>query len=442
METLRRYLFASLDNPLHLNGSFAIPDRRLRFHAHDVREAILSLTSLIQYRNDQDARKRARLVLDRIQRLTLWDGTFNAKEVAKFPLLADARFTEQMRSPDEKIYTDRNLFNIACWTRGRWIMALCKYYRVTQDAKALELAKRFVRLVRRISFTEDGKIHPTEFDHTHSITGTVHGLIDYGLLVDDEEIVKHGRRIFDVGLASVSSSYGWSVESAWGERQRPNRGEVNNTGDMIQAALLLGRSGLPEYFQDAERRIRGYLLPSQITDGGWGFPGPNDRNGGAGAGSVLDITAGAVQALCETSLTLITRDSSGTRVNLPFTSWLGPTYVTSGLPRKWHIEVTPGQQGSLLARIPSWAPRGNLQVTMAGQPTTPQLHGSWLALMNVPAGTPITVSLPLVEQTVKETVNHQPYQLIYQGDQLVALSPKGPSMPLFPSVEEYQGSKR
>ena len=66
---------------------------------------------------------------------------------------------------------------------------------------------------------------------------------------------------------------------------------------MIQAALLLGRSGLPEYFQDAERRIRSHLLPSQNTDGGWGFPGPNDRDGGIGPDSILDITAGAVQAL-------------------------------------------------------------------------------------------------------------------------------------------------
>ena len=33
-----------------------------------------------------------------------------------------------------------------------------------------------------------------------------------------------------------------------------------------RAALLLGRAGWPEYFEDAECILRGHLLPSQVID--------------------------------------------------------------------------------------------------------------------------------------------------------------------------------
>lgn len=431
LNTMRRYLFASLDNPTHLNGAYSIRERRLQFHAHDVREAILSLTALMRYRDDEEARKRGIALLERLRQLILPDGTWNVDEVSRFPDLAHGHFSEQIKE-------NGKLFNIACWTRGRWIMALCKYYRLTQDARALELAERLVRLVRKVSFREDGTIQPTEFPHTHSITGTVHGLIDYGQLAGDEETREHGRRIYDNGLSAVSASYGWSTEAAWGDPKLPNRGEVNNTGDMVQAALLLGRSGLPHYFQDAERRICGHLLPSQCTDGGWGFPGPNDREGGVGVRSVFDITAGAIQALCETALTLVVPNPSGVQINMPMTNWIGPASVESRLPDKWQLNVTVAKSGNVSVRIPSWAQRDKVQVTTAGQPRRPVFNGTWLNVESLSAGSLLTVTLPLVEREEMEQVNHQPYRVLWRGDQVVAISPSGKVEPIFPSIEAYR----
>ena len=48
-----------------------------------------------------------------------------------------------------------------------------------------------------------------------------------------------------------------------------NRGEANNTGDLIEAALLLGQAGYPGYYEDADRMLRNHLLASQIVDTSW-----------------------------------------------------------------------------------------------------------------------------------------------------------------------------
>ena len=145
-------------------------------------------------------------------------------------------------------------------------MALTHLFRLTGDQRALELADRFVRLARTRSFTEDGRLTMQAGAHTHSVTGTVHGLADYGLLAGDLDTVEHARRIFDVGLAPTRSSFGWSIESLGNERV-PGRGEINNTGDMIQTAIILGLAGRPEYFGVAERMIRSHVLPSQWLAG-------------------------------------------------------------------------------------------------------------------------------------------------------------------------------
>ena len=48
-----------------------------------------------------------------------------------------------------------------------------------------------------------------------------------------------------------------------------NRGEANNTGDLIEAALLLGDAGYSRYFEDADRMLRNHLLASQVVDTSW-----------------------------------------------------------------------------------------------------------------------------------------------------------------------------
>ena len=91
--------------------------------------------------------------------------------------------------------------------------------------------------------------------------------------------------------------------------------------------MILGRWGFSEYYHDAERMLRGHLLPSQVRDtsfivdppnpdgvdglrdvadrhlGSYGFPAPyGHKSVGKGRGNLsfnMDIVGGTVASLCE-----------------------------------------------------------------------------------------------------------------------------------------------
>ena len=79
----------------------------------------------------------------------------------------------------------------------------------------LELARRFAADNLELAFDADGSIAEAAGPHMHSITGTITGLIDYGILVGDETIIEGARRAYDVGMRPFRSSYGWVKEFRW-----------------------------------------------------------------------------------------------------------------------------------------------------------------------------------------------------------------------------------
>ena len=49
----------------------------------------------------------------------------------------------------------------------------------------------------------------------------------------------------------MGNSLGWVIENS-ADNASPDRGEINNTGDIVETALILGRRGYTEYFADME----------------------------------------------------------------------------------------------------------------------------------------------------------------------------------------------
>ena len=137
------------------------------------------------------------------------------------------------------------------------------------------------------------------------------------------------KAFYDNGLWGMRDETGWSREQAVGDSGRPDEGEMNNTGDILETALILGRWGYTDYFQDAERILRCHLLPSQLRDiswiptpdnpegldtlhevaertrGAWGFPTPfghqplEQRDGRRFMRFNTDVVGGTVGSLCE-----------------------------------------------------------------------------------------------------------------------------------------------
>ena len=166
-------------------------------------------------------------------------------------------------------------------------------------------------------------------------------------LTQDSTLMGLVKAFYDNGLWEMRDETGWSRESAVGSGPNPDEGEMNNTGDILETALILGRWGYVDYFHDAERILRCHLLPSQLRDiswipapgqprrpryaprrcaahaGTWGFPAPfgheplEQRDGGRMRFNT-DVVGGTVGSLCEVLREMTRFDDTGHWVNLLF----------------------------------------------------------------------------------------------------------------------------
>jgi hypothetical protein len=141
-----------------------------------------------------------------------------------------------------------------------------KYYRQTKDDLAVQLAKRFADVNIAKTFTADGELTELAGSHLHSTEGTMTAFLDLGVVTGEKRHFEIGHRLYDVGLRRWRTSFGWARE---GPDSTPGRGEANNTGDFLEAAVILGLTAYPEYFRDAEDIIRNGLLAAQLVNTDW-----------------------------------------------------------------------------------------------------------------------------------------------------------------------------
>jgi len=63
------------------------------------------------------------------------------------------------------------------------------------------------------------------------------------------------KAFYDNGEWELRDALGWAVEKTGQScTHRPDMGEINSTGDLVETALILGQWGFAEYFEDAETR--------------------------------------------------------------------------------------------------------------------------------------------------------------------------------------------
>jgi hypothetical protein len=167
-------------------------------------------------------------------------------------------------------------------------------------------------------------------------------------LTNDQSLKQRVRSFYDNGLWQMRDQIGWSIEDTRVE-DNCGRGEANNSGDIVETALLLASWGDTQYYGDVERILRSHLLPSQLRDvsfvvepdnpgsvdglsnvaarlqGGFGFPAQYGHEP-AGIwesnkpriGFNLDIVGGAVDSLCFAYEAVARSDASGHWINLLF----------------------------------------------------------------------------------------------------------------------------
>jgi len=431
-----RYLLACYDNEDCLPSFYHPQTKKRGVEFHNMREGLEGLTWLVKRRNTPAAKDCAQEMLGTLARITDQKGALSAELVR----LAGREGVFQ------------GIGDVQTTTAGRLVGPLVRYYKATGDPLALELADRYSRCVMERSFTKEGLLADLAGNHIHSITCSLSGILEYAAMIRDEALVDAVRRAYELGLREFYSSYGWCKEMAWLET---DQGEVNQIGDLIQIQLLLAELRDPRYYSQAETFMRSALLPSQVLEdhfvkenpqpkgdserdmekrmiGGFGFPTPSAHLQTPHSPiNTIDITQGAVQAICEFTRHIITQTDLGIRVNLLF-SWDSQlAKVESFLPREGKLLITVKMPLNLLVRVPGRIAPASLKATLNGKEARGLRLGEYLLLPNKESGTVFQITFAPERCDATEFVYHKRYRVSWFGEQVTGISPVSGIYPLF-----------
>ena len=425
------------------SGKLALPlnrDRRdgplVNFLPHNLREGMHALYALARYRDCPQARETAQDMIGAVFEHWRPDRRWDPRAFDRRGLVL--------------VGNDNFIFGEA-----RLIGPLVKYYRATGYGPALDLALVLSDKAIGEFFLENGEYDPNIFgSHVHSATCVMSSLAQLADLTRDASLMQRVRAFYDNGLWGVRDELGWSIESSICPDEATDQGESNNTGDILETALILGRWGYPQYFHDAERILRGHLLPSQLRDTSFVVDPPNpegadgkrhlaDRHLGAfgvpasyghrpiGIERVvfnMDIVGGVVGSLCEAVREAVRFDEAGHRVNLLF-DLDTPTIQLDSPYTHGQLRVRLKRPGAAFVRIPPWADRQAMSISPTEAPL--RFTRDYLFLASPQVDQPITIGFerPLQELVLKH--RRRAIRVRMRGDEVLAMDNFGADLTFF-----------
>lgn len=402
---------------------------------HNLRESMLAYTELVRHRQSDWARVQGHKLVETIANLLDADGQLNYAKLAEMtgkPLTDDLLMVH--RSPPGHWFS-------AVGSTGRAIEAIVWFHDATGDDSALKLANRLAEGHLRNIIDPSGKVRaelldPKHVSHSHSYCGTLRGLLLYGLANGKKEYVDSVARTYGKGLwGTVISHSGWTPHDQgkirFADQDGDPIGEHGSCSDVMQIALWLAqRAGQTDLLDDVERLIRARLLPSQIVDPA------NPRNDGAwgvythpfGRGSILDVFAAVLHSLTDVYQNIVTVSADGVlSVNLHFDIDTPSVNVRSKRDTSATLHVTPKHSGALRIRVPAWASRESVRLSVADKNLPLRWDGVFLLIDkgDVVTGSAITLQHDLPErQTVEEMpISRRRFHLTWRGDEVVACDP-------------------
>jgi hypothetical protein len=428
-EGLGKFIFDCLDNKMNLPvHNFGDEQGRWLAWMHNCREVLLALTGLGRWKKNGTALETAKRFIRTLEQVTRETGSFPGSECTE----------ETGWGGDMAEYPNTH--------SGRLVGALLRYYRVTGDGLAVDLAKRLADFNIEKTFTPEGELTQWAGTHLHSTEGTVTGILDLAVVTNDRRYLEIGKRIFDHGLRPWYTSFGWAKEN---RSIDPGRGEANNTGDLIQSALILGQAGFPGYFQLAERMIRNGLLSAQIVNTDWIPESPDPppdtpdifyrrevvcrRAKGAFAFTTpnayhslnTDLIGGAIQSLCDAWQAVITANQDEVRVNMLLTCESPHASARSFLPVKGQVDILMKQNGRLGICCPDWIKETTATFLVDDKKVFPAREGGNFILDSLRTGTTVCLLVDQVSNRTHEKITgyDQPFEVDWLGDTIVAMNP-------------------
>lgn len=428
-----KYARMSFDNPDHLNSFYKDGERGVELH--NMREGLWSLWALLKADKTSWARDKARKMLETLHKMSDTTGMWKNELIKK--------------------YVSVPVTGASVDNQARMIEPLIAYFMETQDTLALSLARQYSKLGVTQLLDSTGRITPfgKSSGHIHSITSSISGIAQYAVMVNDTSLINRCVQFFKNGLQEYFSSWGWGDEVMPDHPANVvSQGEINQTGDVIRAALYLAEYGKTELYEVAERYLRSSLLPAQVwpedlkgflkenkdpkndsekdilnrCKGGYGFPLPNARmKTGDYPVETQDITSGAVHSLVTCWTHILTRKNGNQQLNLLFDAENESVSVKSHLPKLGSIEISAKTDVQFMVRIPEWVDRRSIVIKLNSKKIKNVFQGDYLSISDLRQGDKALIKFDVPCKTESERVDGTTYVTTWIGNQLIAIDPKG-----------------
>lgn len=413
--------------------------------------------------HDEVAKRHIKGMLQGLKRVAVYE-----KDYAYFPY--EAMY--------EGKYVERRDRSQTLWVAsGQPIEPLVRYFEESGDEEALDFAGKLVRglLKAPVHFFEPSGafvLHEDPYHyafHVHSHTAALIGLLRYGIVTGDRELIGIGQRGYDWIKKHSGTSFGWTCEHYPYKTLADDTQEVCCMTDLLNLAVLLAEAGYERYWNDVERFARNHLIESQITstemaepflvglrhlirkvervDDGWcSYDNIIERalGGCPGGGWANDLGEYGASGCCTPHMNkgfylawshIIRRDKGGIRVNLSLNFNSPWVEVRSQRPYRGRVDVLVKEDTALAVRIPDWVDKWDVKVTVDGEDTPFRWEGDYVRLDRVRKGQTVTVQYPMRRVWVREDVGTASFDFKWRGDTVVEVRPRGRILPLYQREE-------
>lgn len=351
-------------------------------------------------------------------------------------------------------------------TSARMINPLAKYYELTGNEDAFELAKHFSRHTVEYSgaFNDDGSFNDgTEFrtGHFHSRMVSVTAIARFAMQTGNAAYLNWARTVYDWAL-SQGTRFGWFPSAL--REDYVHKHETCALVDMVELGIMLANGGYPEYWETVERFVRNHLTETQLLGTDWvddegseadedarrdvgdrsqgAFPGwaaPNDFV--CDVGSDPDVMtcciASGTRGLFLAWRNVVTEERDVVSVNFLLNRGTSRADVFSYLPHEGRVEVVANRDARRLrVRVPSWVDPTTLDVTRSGGPDADvRWDGPFVGLEDVSEGERVVLSFPMAERETTERAADREYRVEWRGDDVTSITPQGSHYPLYADRE-------
>jgi len=433
---------------------------------HDQRAVLLGLTTWYMLSEDSLVKEHADRLCSALKKIAIKE-----KDYWCFPAV---EYTERGWPSKDAIYVGTMID--AAHTNARMINPLIKYYALTGNRDAFELAEKFVRHFVHYSgaINPDGSFNKgTEFrkGHFHSRTVSVAGVAKFAHFTGNASLMGWVKKVYD-WILTKGTAFGWFPGGL--VKNQVYHHETCSLTDIIEIGILLARAGYWEHWEDVERFVRNHLVGTQLLSGegfseaetldedDWkitryrvvsrsigAFPGwaaPNDFvNETDHSWDIMTCcNCHGVRGLFLAWSNAVTKEHNCFSVNLLFnrrTPWLD---VKSYLPFEGKVVVKARQNlEELRLRIPSWVPFEKVQITRKkGVNGETRRADDWVSpfvrIFGLEEGEIVEIAFPVREQKSTEVAWDREFTVQWRGDNVISIEPQGKYYPLYKGFDELE----